>query len=105
MGGHVRGETLMRHDGFGVLKQLFAKGYQQGDPAEASFPEYVERPRADADDGVKITFSKQAGRGFYDQIEDAIESGDDEPFFDFSTMPENWRAPEPKAARAPNRGH
>jgi hypothetical protein len=105
MGGHVRGETLMRHDGFGVLKQLFAKGYQQGDPAEASFPEYVERPRADADDGVKITFSKQAGRGFYEQIEDAIESGDNEPFFDFSTMPENWRPPEPKSAPTSNRGH
>ena len=45
MGGHPRGEVLVRHDGFGVLKQMFAKGYAEGDAAEASFPEYVERPR------------------------------------------------------------
>lgn len=105
MGGHVRGDTLVRHDGFGVLKQLFAKGYQQGDPAEASFPEYVERPQAGPGEDVAITFSKQAGRGFYEQIEDAIESGDDEPFFDFSTMPTNWRPPEPKAARPSETRH
>jgi hypothetical protein len=91
MGGHPRGEVLVRHDGFGVLKQMFAKGYAEGDAAEASFPEYVERPREGADD-VHITFSESAGRGFYEQIEDAIESHDEQPLIDFSRMPKNWRA-------------
>jgi hypothetical protein len=96
MGGRPRGEILVRNDGFGILKQMFAKGYSEGDAAEASFPEYVQRPQADQDEReVHITFSQQAGRGFYDQIEDAIESGDEEPFFDFSTMPKDWQPPEP----------
>jgi hypothetical protein len=98
MGGHIRGKPLVRHDGFGVLKQLFAKGYSQGNPAETSFPEYVERPRdTDGNQATRITFSKQAGKGFYQQIEDAIEAGDDEPFFDFSAMPDDWRVPEPQS--------
>jgi hypothetical protein len=92
MGGHARGEVLVRHDGFGLLKQMFAKGYAEGDAAEASFPEYVERPRPE-DDEQHITFSEQAGRGFYDQIERATATGDEEPLIDFSRMPENWRAP------------
>jgi hypothetical protein len=92
LGGHPRGEVLVRNDGFGVLKQMFAKGYTEGDAAEMSFPEYVERPRADAE--VHITFSEQAGRGFYDQIEQAMSSGDHEPLIDFSKMPANWRAPQ-----------
>lgn len=101
MGGHPRGETLVRHDGFGILRQMFAKGYVEGDAAEANFPEYVERPRRSEKSGsVTMTFSTQAGRGFYDQIESAIEEGDTEPFFDFSTMPANWRVPEPRPANA-----
>ncbi len=91
-----RGETLVRNDGFGILKQMFAKGYSEGDAAEASFPEYVERPRGKALEEVNITFSKQAGKGFYQQIEDARESGDTEPFIDFSKMPAGWQVPEAK---------
>jgi hypothetical protein len=101
LGGHPRGQVLVRHDGFGMLKQMFAKGYAEGDAAEATFPEYVERPRPGADD-VHITFSETAGRGFYEQIEDAIESGDEEPLIDFSRMPKNWSAP---AARPRNERH
>jgi hypothetical protein len=97
-GGHPRGEVLVRHDGFGVLKQLFAKGYAPGDPTEASFPEYVERPRA-GDENVHITFSQGAGRAFYEQIEDARAVGDDEPFIDFSKMPKSWRPPAPAARK------
>jgi len=67
LGGHPRGKVLLRHDGFGMLKQMFAKGYAEGDAAEATFPEYVERPRAGADD-AHVTFSEAAGRGFYEQI-------------------------------------
>jgi hypothetical protein len=97
-GGHPRGAVLTRHDGFGLLKQLFAKGYAPGDPTEASFAEYVERPRGD-DESLRITFSEGAGRGFYEQIENASEKGDDEPFIDFSKMPKNWRVPPPAPRR------
>ena len=97
LGGHCRGEVIERNDGFGRLKQMFAKGYAKGDPAEASFPEYVQRPTAgDATRETHITFSRQAGKGFYKQIQDAAEAGDDQPFFDFSTMPEHWRPPTPQ---------
>jgi len=44
-GGTPRGEVLVRNDGFGVLKQMFARGYEEGDAAEASFPEYCSVPR------------------------------------------------------------
>jgi hypothetical protein len=100
MGGHPRGRTLVRNDGFGVLKQMFAKGYEEGDAAEASFPEYVERPTRDDSREAQITFSEQAGRGFYEQIENAIASGDEEPFIDFAAMPKDWEAPPP--ASRPN---
>jgi hypothetical protein len=101
LGGRPRGETLVRNDGFGMLKQMFAKGYTHGNAAEATFPEYVQRPRpGQSADNVRITFSKQAGQGFYDQIEQAIEAGDEEPFFDFSKMPKDWRVPEPRRRKA-----
>lgn len=96
MGGTPRGETLVRHDGFGILKQMFARGYAEGNAAEASFPEYVQRPSvADSDGEVAITFAEETGKGFYDQIEDAVAEGDTEPFFDFSQMPDDWKVPDP----------
>jgi len=99
MGGTPRGEVLVRNDGFGTLKQMFARGYEEGDAGEASFPEYCQRPNADDSDDVAITFATETGKGFYDQVEDAIEAGDEEPFFDFSKMPESWEVPvaTPKA--------
>ena len=100
MGGHPRGEVLVRHDGFGVLKQMFAKGYAGGDAAEASFPEYVERPRGD-DAAVNITFSEEAGRDFYEQIEQAVEHEDFEPLVDFARMPKGWRAPLRRRPNSP----
>jgi hypothetical protein len=96
MGGTPRGETLIRNDGFGVLKQMFARGYAEGDAAEASFPEYVQRPRlGDSDEEVAITFAAETGRGFYDQIEDAVADHDEAPFFDFGRMPADWSVPDP----------
>lgn len=95
-GGHPRGDTVVRNDGFGILKQMFAKGYAEGDAAEATFPEYVQRPRVGDEAEVRVTFSEHAGRSFYDQIETAIETGDVEPLVNFSSMPEDWRVPEPK---------
>jgi hypothetical protein len=103
MGGRPRGKTLVRHDGFGVLKQMFAKGYARGDAAEASFPEYVQRPRPDDAEDVHITFSEEAGRGFYDQIEEARATHDDEPLIDFARMPKDWKAPEVPAGERERR--
>ena len=95
MGGTPRGEVLVRNDGFGVLKQMFARGYAEGDAGEASFPEYCQRPNVgDSDEDVAITFAAETGRGFYDQVEDAIAAGDEAPFFDFTRMPADWDVPE-----------
>ena len=96
MGGSSRGETLVRHDGFGVLRQMFARGYAAGDAAEANFPEYVQRPTGGAaSEELNITFAEETGKGFYDQIEAAVAAGDEEPFFDFSAMPGDWSVPNP----------
>ena len=94
MGGHPRGEVLVQDDGFGILKQVFAKGYASGHAGEATFPEYCQRPagRADAEN-VQITFSNRAGGEFYRQVQDAITDGDTQPFFDFSRMPRDWTVP------------
>jgi hypothetical protein len=91
LGGSARGRTLVRDDGFGILKQMFARGYSEGDAAEASFPEYVQRPTPGAD--VAITFAEETGRGFYDQIEDAVDANDTDPFFTFDKMPADWEVP------------
>jgi hypothetical protein len=96
-GGTPRGEVLVRNDGFGVLKQMFARGYEAGDAAEASFPEYCQRPQVgDSDEEVAITFAQETGKGFYDQIEDAVADGDEAPFFDFTAMPAGWTVPAAK---------
>lgn len=100
MGGTPRGQVLVRNDGFGVLKQMFARGYVEGDAAEASFPEYCQRPRVDDSADVAITFAEETGKGFYDQIEDAVAAGDEAPFFDFTRMPSDWAVPlaQPKGS-------
>ena len=95
MGGSLRGPKLVRHDGFGVLEQLFARGYSAGDAAEAPFPEYVQRPGFGVGDEVPITFAAETGQGFYAQIADAVAGGDVAPFFDFTAMPQGWTVPEP----------
>jgi hypothetical protein len=94
MGGTPRGETLVRNDGFGVLKQMFARGYEEGAADETSFGEYVQRPNANSGEDVNITFAKETGVGFYDQVADAVDQGDTAPFFDFSKMPADWEVPE-----------
>ncbi len=95
MGGHPRGDVLVQDDGFGMLKQMFAKGYASGHAGEATFPEYCERPDASKTDReIEITFSNKAGGEFYKQVQDAISDGDNEPFFDFRHMPLDWEVPE-----------
>lgn len=94
LGGNQRGDILVQDDGFGMLKQMFAKGYASGHAGEATFPEYCERPDLTASDqSVEITFSNKAGGEFYKQVQDAITEGDEEPFFDFREMPANWQVP------------
>ena len=94
MGGHPRGETIIQDDGFGILKQMFAKGYASGHAGEATFPEYCERPQTDGDiRDMEITFSERAGEGFYQQVQNAINENDTTPFFDFSKMPADWEVP------------
>ena len=95
LGGNQRGSVLVQDDGFGILKQMFAKGYASGHAGEATFPEYCERPDAGAstEQETEITFSNKAGGEFYKQVQDAIDSGDEEPFFDFSHMPADWEVP------------
>jgi len=94
LGGHPRGEVLVQDDGFGILKQVFAKGYASGHAGEATFPEYCQRPSRGTDaETIQITFSNRAGGEFYRQVQDAITQGDNEPFFDFAGMPSNWAVP------------
>lgn len=93
MGGNPRGETLAGNDGFGELKQMFAKGYMDGDAAEAVFPEYVQRPRVGSALDAPLTFSERAGQGFYEQIETAIETHDEEPLIDLGCVPDDWQPP------------
>ena len=64
-----------------------------------------DRGRRHADE-VAITFAKETGKGFYDQIEDAVEAHDEAPFFDFHSMPADWTVPEPtpEVASAPSAG-
>ena len=98
MGGHPRGSTVVRDDGFGILKQMFAKGYASGHAGEATFPEYCQRPSSEEEAAqVNITFSNEAGEGFYNQVQQAIDEGDEQPFFDFSKMPQSWQVPVEQA--------
>ncbi|MCB0311285.1 MAG: hypothetical protein KDD42_08620 [Bdellovibrionales bacterium] len=100
---YPRGEIYTRNDGFGMLKQVFCKGYDKLDPAEMCFPEYVERPKKNEDPAdANITFSQDAGKTFYRQIEEAREKDDRSTFIDFSVMPNDWRPPIDDGTKAAN---
>ncbi|OQW94523.1 MAG: hypothetical protein BWK79_05640 [Beggiatoa sp. IS2] len=86
------GEPVVKRDAYGILKQLFCKGYSQLQPAETAFAEYVQRPRGVKEE-LEITFSQEAGKGFYRQIEEAMMKGEATQFTDFSAMDENWEPP------------
>ena len=99
-GAHSRDRIFTRNDGFGILRQVFCKGYASQDPAEMSFPEYVERPQKEGDgEASKITFSQDAGKTFYSQIETAREAHDHSTLIDFSKMPPDWQPPEEQPNR------
>jgi hypothetical protein len=102
MGGTPRGGVLVQDDGFGILKQMFAKGYATGHAGEATFPEYCQRPDPLASGrDVEITFSERAGGEFYKQVQDSIDADDRDPFFDFRLMPKDWKVPDPARKTAP----
>jgi len=95
-GVRLQGDVVVKRDAFGVLKQVFCKGYSSQDVADAVFPEYVARPLLSAGrNDVRITFSQQAGNAFYRQIEKARAENDTSALIDFSRMPMDWRVPEP----------
>ena len=86
-GVEMRGEVLVRQDERGLVKQVFARGFEEGDAGEVAFSEFVERI-TDADETTDI-FSKSsqdAGKGFYDQVEDARRVGDQRPMVDISRL-------------------
>ena len=93
LGGHQRGARAapprrLRHAEADVREGLRGRRCDRGE---------LRRVRRAAegrsDDDVQITFSEAAGSGFYEQIEEAIESGDEQRFIDFSRMPKDWSAP------------
>jgi len=85
LGVKLRGDIVTRHDGFGPVKQVFTKGLAPGDPAAATFLEFVERPRC-ASGAMEVTFSRDVGKAFYDQIEEARAAGDGEAFVPLACM-------------------
>lgn len=91
-GCNVLGTPIAKRDAFGMLKQVFCKGYSQLSPAENQFAEYVQRPRS-INEEVEVTFSQKAGKGFYRQIEEAMSEENTTTFTEFYTMPNNWLPP------------
>jgi hypothetical protein len=86
------GEPISKKDAFGLLKQLFCRGYSQLSPAETTFAEYVQRPKSVKEE-LEVTFSQKAGKGFYRQIEEAMAQGQQTMFTTFSEMPSHWQLP------------
>jgi hypothetical protein len=100
-GFNVLGEPIAKRDAYGMLKQVFCRGYSQLSPAENQFAEYVQRPRSIQEE-LEVTFSQKAGKGFYRQIEEAMAQGNDTTFTNFSVMPSNWETPAPEPVFAAN---
>ncbi|MEP0909346.1 hypothetical protein NDI45_00280 [Leptolyngbya sp. GB1-A1] len=91
-GCEILGEPISKRDSYGLLKQLFCKGYSQLSPVENSFAEYVQRPKSMKEE-LEVTFSQKAGKGFYRQIEEAMAQGQPAIFTAFSKMPADWQPP------------
>lgn len=91
-GLNLRGDILVRKDDRGWVKQVFAKGLHDENPAVAPFIEFVQRPKSGED--VSTSFSPQFGTGLYKQVQDAMIEDDREEMVDFKKfMPENWEPP------------
>jgi hypothetical protein len=93
-GVNLLGPILQRHDGFGYVRQVFARGYNDDtNPAEAGFPEFVERPLRKGAAFSEVSFSADAGTNLYTQAQHAMESDERKPLLDFSKMPSGWEPP------------
>jgi hypothetical protein len=89
------GPILQRHDGFGWVRQVFARNYNtDSNPSEVGFPEFVERPARKDADFPEVSFSAEAGTGLYKQAQDAMDSDERIPLVDFSRMPQGWEPPK-----------
>ena len=90
-GLRLLGPILQRDDGFGWVRQVFAKGYNDAaNPAEVGFPEFVERPLRKGEAFPEVSFSANAGTGLYQQAQEAMDSDQREAMIDFSGMPVGW---------------
>ena len=95
------GQILQRQDGFGWIRQVFAKGYSaESNPAEIGFSEFVERPLRKGEPFPEVSFSAEAGTGLYRQAQDAMEEDQRDTMLDFSMMPDGWEPP----VHAPSEG-
>lgn len=93
-GVNLLGPILQRHDGFGYVRQVFARGYNDdSNPAEVGFPEFVERPLHKGAAFPEISFSADAGTSLYRQAQDAMDRDERQPLMDFSKMPASWEPP------------
>jgi len=91
VGLRILGPAHERHDGFGYVRQVFAKGYSgQHNPAETAFPEFVERPERKHEPFPEVSFSAKVGMSLYKQAQTAMEDDDRQEVFDFSAMPSAW---------------
>ena len=96
-GFNMLGEAISKRDAYGMLKQVFSRGYSQLGTAESQYAEYVQRPRS-INEELEVTFDQKIMKGFYRQIEDAMAQETKTTFTDFSGMPSEWQvtAGEPK---------
>ncbi len=93
LGGNLMGDILTREDNFRpgeTIKQVFGAGFDTQDPAEATFPEFMERPDMPKSIQESTTFSLMTGGGLHAQVEAARASGEKHTLVDFSRMPEDW---------------
>lgn len=85
------GAAHERHDGFGYVRQVFAKGYTSDmNSAETGFPEFVERPTDRHKPFPEVSFSAKVGMSLYKQAQTAMIEDERETVFDFSNMPADW---------------
>jgi hypothetical protein len=91
LGVNLLGPILQRHDGFGYVRQVFARGYHDSaNPAEVGFPEFVERPLHKDAPFPEVSFSREAGTNLYRQAQHAMDADERKPLVDFSKMPAGW---------------
>jgi hypothetical protein len=90
-GVNLLGPILQRHDGFGYVRQLFARGYHDdSNPAEVGFPEFVERPLQKGAEFPEFSLTSDAGTKAYGKAQHAMNTDDRQSLLDFSKMPADW---------------